>query len=259
MVDASRRRHDDVVGPVAPAVEGRERAPGDGGDHLRRAEDGAPERVASEDRVRDKVEDQLLRRVLDHGDLLEDHLPFRVDVGEGRGEDHVGHDVERGLEVLVEDARVHDGVVAGRRRVQLAAERVEDLRHLERRVGGRALEEQVLEEVADAGVRIVLVARPRSDPEADRHRPHGGERLRDDPGAAVERRQQVVLHARIVRLWSLSQNQDQGRRAALLVPRAASSVAPVTSGYKRSLRSCLGTTITPRRRGVILKRALRPA
>jgi hypothetical protein len=38
------------------------------------------------------------------------------------------------------------------------------------------------------------------------------------------------------------------RRAALLAPRAASSVAPVASGYEPSLRPCLGTTIAPLRR-----------
>ena len=38
------------------------------------------------------------------------------------------------------------------------------------------------------------------------------------------------------------------RRAALLAPRTVSSVAPVASGYERSLRPCLGTTIAPRRR-----------
>ena len=38
------------------------------------------------------------------------------------------------------------------------------------------------------------------------------------------------------------------RRAALLAPRTASSVAPVANSYERSLRPCLGTIIAPRRR-----------
>ncbi len=38
------------------------------------------------------------------------------------------------------------------------------------------------------------------------------------------------------------------RRAALLAPKTASSVAPVTSGYERSLCPCFGTTIAPQRR-----------
>jgi polyphosphate kinase len=40
------------------------------------------------------------------------------------------------------------------------------------------------------------------------------------------------------------------RRAALLAPMAASSVAPVASGYEHSLRPCPGTSIAPRRRAI---------
>src|SRR5262245_7515673 len=43
-------------------------------------------------------------------------------------------------------------------------------------------------------------------------------------------------------------NRRLCRRAALLAPMAASSVAPVASGHERSLRPCLGTIIAPRRR-----------
>ena len=38
------------------------------------------------------------------------------------------------------------------------------------------------------------------------------------------------------------------RRAALIAPRTASSVAPVPIGYGHSLRPCLGTTNAPQRR-----------
>jgi len=46
----------------------------------------------------------------------------------------------------------------------------------------------------------------------------------------------------------LVSNGDPDPDAALLAPRAASSVAPVASGYEHSLRPCLGTTSTPRGR-----------
>ena len=198
VIDASRGRDHDVVGPVAATVEGDQRATRDRRDDLGRSQDRPSERVSAEDCVRDQVEDQLLRRVLDHGDLLEHDLPLGVEVGEGRREHHVGHDVERRLEVLVEDAGVHDRVVASRSGVQLAAEGVEDLRHLERRVGRAALEEQVLHEVADAGMTVVLVARAGADPEPDGDGAHRGEWFGDDARAAVERGQEVVLHGRIV-------------------------------------------------------------
>ena len=174
VVDAPRRGDDDVVRAVAIAVKGAERAPGDGRDHIGRAQDRPSQRMTAEDGPGDQVEDQLLGRVVHHRDLLEDDLPFRVEVGEAGSEDHVGHDVERGLQVLVEDARVDDRVVARGRGVQLAAERVEDLGDLEGRVGGGALEEQMLEEVAHSCVRVALVPRARADPEPDGRRADAG-------------------------------------------------------------------------------------
>ena len=114
--------------------------------------------MVPEDRFRQEVVDELLRCVLDHGDLLEDHFALGIEIDKGRGEDHVGHDVQRLLEVLVQHAGVDDGVVAGGRRVQLAAEAVEDLRDLLRGVLLRPLEEQVLQEMCDTRVGIVLVA-----------------------------------------------------------------------------------------------------
>jgi hypothetical protein len=58
--------------------------------------------------------------------------------------------------VLVQNARVDDGVVARGGRVQLPAEAVEDLGDLLRRVLLRSLEEQVLEEVGDARVPVPI-------------------------------------------------------------------------------------------------------
>ncbi len=86
--------------------------------------------MVSEHRLGEEIVDELLRGVLDHRDLFQNDFPLGVEIGECRREDHVGHHVERGLDVLVEDARIDDGVVAGGGRVQLAAERVEDLRDL---------------------------------------------------------------------------------------------------------------------------------
>jgi hypothetical protein len=167
--------------------------------------------MAPEDRLRDDVEDELLGRVVDHGDLLEHDLPLGVQVVEAGDEHHVGHDVQRRLDVLVEDAGVDDRVVACRGGVQLAAVGVEDLGDLEGRVGRRALEQQVLEEMADARVRVALVARARPDPDADRDRAHRLQRLGDDAGPAVERRQEVVLHARMLGIRR-SDTPRRGRR-----------------------------------------------
>ena len=90
--------------------------------------------MVAEDRLGDQVVHELLRRVLVHRDLLEHDLALGVELGERRREHHVAHHVHRRLEVVVGHARVDERVLARRRRVQLAAEAVEDLGDLERAV-----------------------------------------------------------------------------------------------------------------------------
>ena len=141
VVDAARRRDDDVAGPVHGAVVGAERAAADVRDHLRGADHRPPERVRAEDRLREQVVDQLLRGVLVHRDLLEHDLALGVDLGERRREDHVRHHLERRLDVPVGHPRVDDRVLARGGGVQLGAHRVERLRDLLRVVGAGALEE----------------------------------------------------------------------------------------------------------------------
>ena len=174
---------------VRAAVVRGERAAADRGDHLRPADHRPSERMLVEDGLGEQVVDEILRRVLDHRDLLEHHLALGVDVREGRREDHVGHHVERVLEVAVGDARVDDRVLARRRRVQLAAHLVEDLGDLLRVVGARALEEEMLDEVRDARLRVGLVARAGADPEAERDRADARQRsvISRSPESSSER------------------------------------------------------------------------
>jgi hypothetical protein len=61
--------------------------------------------MRAEDGGRRDVVDEVVRRVLDHRDLLENDLPLGVDVHEGGPEDHVRHDVESPLESVVREAR----------------------------------------------------------------------------------------------------------------------------------------------------------
>ena len=140
--------------------------------------------------------DEVLRGVLVHRDLLEHDLALGVHL---RGlelwlEQHVGHHVQRRLEVGVEDARIDDRVLLGGGGVQLAAQAVEDLGDLHRRVAGRALEQEVLDEMRDALLSAYLVPRSGSDPDADRDRPHRRDALRDNPLAPVQCRDRVSLH-----------------------------------------------------------------
>jgi hypothetical protein len=93
-------------------------------------------------------------------------------------------------------------------------------------------------------------------------------RLDGDAGAAAtevrspetlgrwqKRREKVIAELTARRSSASATSNQEGsakrslcRRAALLAPKTASSVAPVASGYERSLRPCFGTTIAPRRR-----------
>ena len=150
--------------------------------------------MVAEHRLAHQVVDELVRRVLVHRDLLEHDLALGVELGEERRVDHVAHHVERLLEVVVGDAHVDDRVLARGRRVQLAAERVEDLGDVLRGVRVGALEEQVLEEVRDPRLRRRLVARAGADPEAERNRAHARDPLGDHALARIELAQIVLLH-----------------------------------------------------------------
>ena len=158
VANASGSRDDDLLPLVRAAVVPGERTARDGRDDVRATDHRPTERMRAEDGLRGDVVDEVVRRVLDHRDLLEHDLALGVDVRERRPEHHVRHHVERALEPVVGDPGVDHGRLARRRRVQLAAELVEDLRDLLRRVARRALEEQVLDEVRDAGPRLGLVA-----------------------------------------------------------------------------------------------------
>ena len=148
--------------------------------------------MASEDRFRDDVVDEVLRVVVDHRDLFEHDLALGVDLGEHRVVDHADDHVERRLEPVVGDARVDERRLPRSGGVELAAEPVEDLRDLLRRVRAGALEEQVLDEVRDTGARVGLVARAGADPEAERHRADTGDVLRDDSLPGGERGEVVA-------------------------------------------------------------------
>ncbi len=187
MLDVAGDGNDDVV--VARTRRGgtRERAPADGRDHVGAPDHRPPERMAAEDRLGDDVVDEILRIVVDHRDLLEHDLALGVDVGEGRVVDHPDDHVERLLEPVVGHACIDERRLARRRGVQLPAEAVEDLRDLLRGVRARALEEQVLDEVRDAGAGVGLVARAGPDPEAERHRADAGHLLGDHPLAGRRR------------------------------------------------------------------------
>ena len=157
MTDVPGGCEHDVGADVRAAVPRPERPRRDVGDDLRAPDHRPAEGVRAENRLRGDVVDEVLRVVVDHRDLFQDHLALRVHVVEQRREHHVLHRVECLLELPVRHARVEDGGLARGGGVQLTAHRVEQLGDLLRAVARRALEQQVLDEVrhARAGARLV--------------------------------------------------------------------------------------------------------
>ena len=188
VVDRPGRRDHDRARHVAPGVELRDHVDRRVADHRRAADDRPPERVRAEDGLAEHVEDRVLRVVLVHGDLLEHDLALGVDVLERRPPHHVGHHVEGRRQVLVEHPRVDRGALLVGAGVELGAHAVEELVDLGRRVAVGAAEQQVLEEVREAGLPHRLTARAGGHEEAQGRGPHGGHGLRDDPQPGVELR-----------------------------------------------------------------------
>jgi hypothetical protein len=124
--------------------------------------------------------------VVVHRDLVEDHVTLGLDVlgREQRRGDHVAEDVHGQRQVVIEDPRVEAGVLLGGEGVELAADRVERDRDVERRPLTGALEQQVLEEVRTAVQGRGLVARSDAHPDPDTRGADAGELLGDDPQPA---------------------------------------------------------------------------
>ncbi len=159
MVDVPRRGDDDVVGRIARAVVLGDVGHRDAADHVGAAEDAPAEGMVAVDRLREDVVDAILGLVLVHGDLLEHHLALGIDLvrGQRRREQHLGKEVERFLGVLVEKTGVQMRGLLARRRVGGGAHPVEQLGDLDGRVALGALEQEVLEEMRDAGLSRRLV------------------------------------------------------------------------------------------------------
>ena len=196
VVDRAGRRDHDRAGDVALRVERGDLLDRRVADDRGAADDRAPQRVLAVDGAAEHVEDDVLRVVLVHRDLLEHDLALGVDVAEGGPPDHVGHDVERHRQVLVEHPRVDGGALLVRAGVELGAHAVEQLVDLGRPVARRAAEQHVLEEVREAGLGLRLPPRACAHEEPEGRGPHGRHDLRDDPQPRVELGQAVFGQAR---------------------------------------------------------------
>ena len=138
--------------------------------------------------LREELVHEIVGRVLDHLDLFEDHLLLAPDLflDKRRTHDDVREQLDGERQVLVEHFDVVARVLLRGERVELAANRIDRLRDVFGRPRIGALEEHVLDEMRDAGLRIGLVARPARQPHADGDGPHVRHRLGDEPKAGIE-------------------------------------------------------------------------
>ena len=149
--------------------------------------------MIAEVRLAEQLIDEILRRILGHGDLLQDDAALLLQILriEGGVQQHVAQQVERLFKVLVDDLGVIAGALLGGKRVHLAADRVHLFGDLHGAALLCALEEHVLDEVRQAVFPARLKHRSRADPQ-----PHAdGAEMRDffgDHAKAVGQRKFVV-------------------------------------------------------------------
>ena len=131
----------------------------------------------------------ILRVVLVHADLLQDHPPLGLHVGvvEPGVEEHVAQDVRRPGQVGVQHPGIEAGALLGGEGVDLAAHGV----HLLRQLGGGAapgsLEEHVLDEMGRPVLPRALMAGAGPHPDAQGNRAHPRHMLRQDTHPVGER------------------------------------------------------------------------
>ena len=152
-----------------------------------RAGDVAAQRVARPDQLLEQVLHVLLRLVLVHLQLLEDHRPFALDVR--RLELRVRHDVEQHIEpelhVLGRYARPVRGQLLVGGCVDEPADSLDRVGDLLRcRPAPGALEKEVLDEMRNAGESIVLQARTAAEHQDETRREPLRHRSGDEARAA---------------------------------------------------------------------------
>ena len=131
---------------------------------------------------------EVVRRILDHLDLFDDHLLLALDViaAERRVAHDIRKDVDGQRQVLVQDLDVVAGVFLGRKSVELAAYRVDLLGYVLGCPRGGALEQHVLDKMRDAALFRCFMPGAAGQPDADTDRPHLSHPLGQDPKAVIE-------------------------------------------------------------------------
>ena len=152
------------------------------------ARDLAAEGMTRVEHLVEEREDVVGRRVDVHPDLVDDDrlLGGVVAATQERPQGQLADRLEGDTDVLGRHLGAVDGELSIGARVHAAADALDQLRQ-ESRIGMRpgSLEDEMLEEVAEAGVSVILVPRADRHEQHDARRSRAGQRLGDDPKAAA--------------------------------------------------------------------------
>ena len=152
-----------------------------------RAGDLAAQRMLPVQQLVEHGEDMIRRRVDVHPDLVDDDRLLGREVGaaQHRPQGELAHRLERDIDPRGWHLRAVDRQLAVGAGVHAAPDALDALRQRPRiRMAACSLEDEVLEDVGEAGVRLVLVPRPDRDEQRDDARAGGGHGLGDDAQAA---------------------------------------------------------------------------
>jgi hypothetical protein len=188
VVELTRCRKDHVARPVVVAVKVGDPLPAHGFDGGLAAQHVPAQRMVREHGLTEQVVDEVARLVAPHEDLLQDDLALGLHLvrPERRVPQDVRQQVERQLDALAEQPDVERRVLLGRVGVHVPTYRVHLVGDLLGRAAGRALEEQVLEEMGGTRQPNVLVPRAGAHPEPATHRAHVRHALGHHDHPAVE-------------------------------------------------------------------------
>ena len=150
----------------------------------------------------EEIEHQVVRRVFDRADFLDDDILFSFELL--RGERAVGEKVADDVEHEIRVARQNAGEIAcpfdAGLCVQVAAYILYRLGDLAGASTARALERHMLDEMREPMLARALVARSRLDEHADRRRLNMGRRLGDD-GEPRGKARNLNAHAAARAVW----------------------------------------------------------
>ena len=171
VVDIAGRRDDHLRSAIMRAektlqVIGCVRA-----DRFRRSEHGAANRLAGKRGLLEELEHPVLRHVVRGADLLQDHVLLERQLlrVEQRIADDVAEHVEAERQVALQEPQIVGRVVDAGLGVHLTADRLDRLGDVAGAAPLGALEGHVLEEMRDAVLARLFVARAGADPEPERH------------------------------------------------------------------------------------------